>query len=401
MAIQTVCPDVFEVGASHPEREMFDAFMPIPMGTTYNSYLINGEKANCLIDPVDPEKLHVLLANLKEAGVETLDYVVCLHTEQDHSGTLPDLISRWPDIKIVAMKKVQELIGTHLHIPAERIQVMEEGESLDLGGKTLRFHAIPFAHWPDNTAAYLVEDDILFSSDLFGSHYASPEIFSTDSNDQRMAARQYYAEIMMPFRKQVARHVEWTKKLNPRHIAPSHGPIWYDTSKILQMYESWTSDEVKKKVVIGYVSMHGSVETMVEKYAVRLAQHGLSVVCRNIAAHPDSLTREVGNLAADMVDAAAVVIATPTVVVGPHPSAMYLAAVVNVLKPKSRYFQFLGSFGWASQAPQGIASALSNFRGEALEPINVKGLPTEDEIEAIQEAADKMAEKILADPLVK
>lgn len=401
MAIQTVCPNVFEVGASHPEREMFDAFMPIPMGTTYNSYLIVGEKANCLIDPVDPEKIHVLMANLEQAGVETLDYVVCLHTEQDHSGSLPDLMRRWPDIKIVATAKVTELIGTHLHIPAERINVVADGDELELGGKTLRFHPIPFAHWPDNTTAYLIEDDILFSSDLFGSHYASPEIFSTDSNDQRTAARQYYAEIMMPFRKQVGKHVEWTRKLNPRHIAPAHGPIWYETSKILEMYESWTADEVKKKVVIGYVSMHGSVEQLVEKYALRLAQHGVSVVCRNIASHPDSLTVEVGHLAADMVDAAAFVIASPTVIVGPHPSALYLAAVANTLKPKVRHFQYIGSYGWASQAPQVIASTVSALKADALEPINVKGLGTEEEIEKLLAAADEMAERLAADPLVK
>lgn len=401
MAVQTVCHNVLEVGASHPEREMFDAFMPIPMGTTYNSYLIIGEKANCLIDPVDPEKLHVLLDNLDQAGVENLDYIVCLHTEQDHSGTLPDLLKLWPDVKVVASKKVQELLNTHVHVPPERITVVKDDDRLELGGKTLRFHSIPFAHWPDNTMAYLEEDGILFSSDLFGSHYAAQEIFSTDSNDQRMAARQYYAEIMMPFRKQVAKHVAWVRELNPRHIAPAHGPIWYDPAKILQMYESWTSDEVRKKVVIGYVSMHGSVAAMVEKYALRLAQHGISVVTRNIAAHPDSLTVEVGHIAADAVDAAGLVIASPTVVVGPHPSALYLAAVTNVLKPKTRYAQFLGSYGWASQAPQTIASALSNFKGELLEPVNIKGLPTDEEMEAVLAAADTMADRILNDSLVK
>lgn len=401
MAIQTVCPNVLEVGASHPERKMFDAFMPIPMGTTYNSYLIIGEKENCLIDPVDPDKLNVLLENLELAGVEKLDNVICLHTEQDHSGTLPNLLKRWPDVKVYTSKKVAELIPTHLHVPADRLIVMNDGDTLELGGKTLRFRSIPFAHWPDNTTVYLIEDDILFSSDLFGSHYASPEIFSTDSNDQRTAARQYYAEIMMPFRKQVAKHVAWVRELNPRHIAPAHGPIWYDTSKILEMYESWVSDEVKKKVVIGYVSMHGSVEQLVEKYAIRLAQHGISVVCRNISAEPDSMTVEVGHLAADMVDAAALIIATPTVVVGPHPAALYLAAVASVLKPKVRYFQFIGSYGWASQAPKIVESSISTLKAEVLPAINVKGMGNDSEIEMLLAAADVMAEKLMEDPLVK
>lgn len=400
MSIQTICPNVFEVGASDPDRQMFDAFMPTPMGTTYNSYLIAGDQATCLIDPVDPVKTDVLMANLDEAGVEKLDYIVCLHTEQDHSGSLPDLLERWPDAIVIVNKKVQELLVTHIHIPAERTTVVAEGETLDLGGKTLQFHMIPFAHWPDNFTAYLQEDGVLFSSDLFGSHYASTEVFSTDSNNQRMAARQYYAEIMMPFRKQVAKHVAWTRALNPRHIAPSHGPIWYDTTKILNMYESWTSDNVKKKVIIGYVSMHGSVEAMVEKYALRLAQYGISVITRNIAASTDSLTTEVGHLASDMVDAAAIVIAASTVIVGPHPSALYLAAVVNLLKPKARYFQFLGSYGWASQAPQIVDGAMANFKGERLEAVNVMGLPNEADEAKILAAADELARRLTEDELV-
>ncbi len=401
MSIQTVAPHVFEVGASHPDREMFDAFMPTPMGTTYNSYLINGSKATALIDPVDPDKWHVLRQNLVDAGCEKLDYIICLHTEQDHAGTLPNLLELWPDAVVIVNKKVQELLETHLHVPASRTTVVAEGDTLDLGGKTLEFKMIPFAHWPDNYMAYLQEDQILFSSDLFGSHYASTEVFSTDSNDQRMAARQYYAEIMMPFRKQVAKHVAWVREKNPRHIAPAHGPVWYDTTKILKLYESWTSDEVKKKVVIGYVSMHGSVKEMVEKYALRLAQHGISVVTRDIAAHVDSLTTEVGHLASDMVDAAAIVIAAPTVIVGPHPSALYLSAVVNLLKPKAQYLQFLGSYGWASQAPQIVQSSVDSFKGEFMEPLNIKGLPNEEDIAKIEAAADALAEKMTANPLVK
>ncbi len=393
MSIQTVAPQVFEVGSSHPDREMFDAFMPTPMGTTYNSYLINGSKATCLIDPVDPDKWDVLRQNLADAGCEKLDYIVCLHTEQDHSGTLPQLLELWPEAVVIVNKKVQELMETHLHIPASRTTLVGEGDTLDLGGKTLEFKMIPFAHWPDNYMAYLREDGILFSS--------STEVFSTDSNDQRMAARQYYAEIMMPFRKQVAKHVAWVREKNPRHIAPAHGPVWYDTTKILKLYESWTSDDVKKKVVIGYVSMHGSVKIMVEKYALRLAQHGISVITRDIAAHVDSLTNEVGHLASDVVDAAAIVIAAPTVVVGPHPSALYLAAVVNLLKPKAQYIQFLGSYGWASQAPQIVARSIDSFKGEMLEPLNIKGMPNADDIAAIEARADELAAKLNENPLVK
>ena len=398
MALLKLADGVYEVGALDPERELFDAFMPTPMGTTYNSYIVRGEDKVALIDPVEQPFVGELFENLDELGVDRIDYLISLHTEQDHSGALWDILEAYPEAQVVATQQVQKLLDSHLHYPKEKVKVMKDGEALDLGGRHLRFHPIPFSHWPDNTTVYLEEEGILFSSDLYGSHYAIEGDYSANSLEQQAGLRQYYAEIMMPYRKQCARHVAWTRELNPKAIAPAHGPVWFNPDSILKLYEEWTSDAVKPKVILGFVSMHHSTRLMVERFAHRLAKNGLDVITRDIAAHVESLTEETGSLINESVDAAALVIAAPTVLVGPHPSAVYLAAVMNAMKPKVRYQLFMGSYGWSSKAAEAVEALTGDLKAERLEPLLVEGLPTEEDYDRIEAVADELAEKIKSIP---
>lgn len=398
MPLHKLADGVYEVGALDPERELFDSFMPTPMGTTYNSYIVRGEDKVALIDPVEQPFVDELFEHLDELGVDRIDYLISLHTEQDHAGSIWDILEAYPEAEVVATQQVQKLLETHLHFPKDKVMVMKDGDTLDLGGRTLRFHPIPFSHWPDNTTVYLEEEKILFSSDLFGTHYAKPGDNSANSLEQQEGLRSYYAEIMMPYRKQCARHVAWTRELAPRYIAPAHGPVWFNPEHVLQPYEAWTGDKVRRKVIIGYVSMHNSTRMMVEIFARRLALHGVDVITRDIAAHADSLTVETGVLVNESVDAAALVIAAPTVLIGPHPSAVYLAGVMNALKPKVRYQMFMGSYGWSSKAADTIVALTGDLKAERLDHLEVEGLPTEEDIERIHKRADELAEKILSIP---
>lgn len=398
MTVLSISDQVFEVGASHPERQLFDCLMPTPHGTTYNSYLIVGSEKTALIDAVDPEKTNVLLENLEAAGVTRLDYLINLHTEQDHSGSVEAVVQRYPEVELITNAKVKELMQTHLHVPGEKLRVVTENDQIELGGKTLSFMMIPFAHWPDNYMVYLKEDNLLFSSDLFGSHYSTPKAFSTSSAEQRLAAKTYYAEIMMPYRSHISKYVKRVRELAPRMIAPAHGPVWYDPEIILKRYERWVGDAVKNLVAIPYVSMHDSTKVMVERLTVKLSEQGLSVVCRNLGDEPDSLSLETGHFITDLVDAAAVVMATPTVIGGPHPNMAYAAIVANALRPKSKYYVMIGSYGWGSKAAEVMDSLTSNLKAERLDPIMVKGLPNEDDLARIDQLAIDLAEKIKAIP---
>lgn len=389
---------VYEVGAQDPERELFDAFMPLTDGTTYNSFIVRGDDKTALIDPVEQPFVDQLFDHLDDVGVEHIDYLIILHTEQDHAGSLYDVLDVYPDIQVVATPQVQKLLVTHLHYPADKVLVKKDGESLDLGGRTLTFHPIPFSHWPDNTTVYLEEEGILFSSDLYGTHYSQPGDYSVNSLEHQAGLRAYYAEIMMPYRKQCARHVKWTRELDPKIIAPAHGPVWFNPDIVLSRYEAWTGDQVKRKVVLGFISMHDSTRRMVEIFARRLARHNVDVITGDIGQHVESLSEITGMLAKEAVDAAALVIASPTVIVGPHPSSVYLAAVMNALKPKVRFQLYMGSYGWSSQAAKTIETLTAQLKAERLEPLLVEGLPNDEDVKAIEAKADELAEKILALP---
>ncbi len=402
MSLQVLAPNVFELGASHRDRPMFDALMPLEYGTSYNTYIVVGETHTALIDPVDPMKVDVLLRNLKEAGIEKVDYIINLHTEQDHAGSTPVIMKLYPEAQLVATKAVVDLMETHLHIPREQFRIMAAGETLDLGGRTLEFRPIPFAHWPDNTMVYLVEEGILFSSDLFGAHFAMEEnAYHTSSEVLAAATRAYYAEIMMPYNVQVTKYTMQTRELNPRIIAPAHGLIWYDPDFVLSLYETYTGERKRQNVIVGYVSMHDSTRVMVETLAIQLARRGVEYSVRNLVSKPADLMVETGHMSTELVDAAAMVIAGPTVLTGPHPAAAYAAVLFNALKPRVKYFGFMGSYGWGGKAAETIEALTSNLKAERLSPLMIKGLPTEADKEAIRAWADELADKVLAlpDPL--
>lgn len=398
MTVLPVAEHIYEVGAIHPDRELFDCLMPTPHGTTYNAYLIIGREKTALIDAADPAKTEILMNNLKDAGVEHLDYLITLHTEQDHSGSNQAVLNRYPMAQVVGNAKVRDMLATHLHYDPAKVLVVSEGDRLELGGKTLRFMMIPFAHWPDNTMAWLEEDRILFSSDLFGSHYATPKAFATSSAEQRLAAKSYYAEIMMPFRPQIAKYTARVRQLEPRLIAPAHGPIWYDPDMILGRYAKWTGNGVKRMVTIPYISMHDSTRTMVERLAVKLSARGLSIICRDLGNHPDSLTIETGHLMMDLVDAAALVMATPTVLGGPHPNMAYAALVTNAVRPKTRLMALIGSYGWATQVEKTMESLTGNLKAERLPSVLVQGLPRQDDLARLDALASELADRIHALP---
>ncbi len=382
------------VGVEHPDRELFDCLMPLPHGTTYNSYLLHGQDKTALIDAVDPDKVDVLMDNLSAAAVERIDYLVCLHTEQDHAGGISRVKERWPDLRIVATARVRDLLGPHLHIAAEDIDVVAEGDVLDLGGLTLRFYPIPSAHWPDNTMVYCQEERILFSSDLFGSHFAMQEEGDPDPEQVMHAARSYFSEIMMPFRTQITRYVARVRELDPLVIVPGHGPVWTDPDRVLSAYESWTAGQVLRKATIPFVSMHGSTRLMVEHLAQALTKLGIEALPHDLGAHPASLMLETGQMIYDLVDSAVMILATPTVLVGPHPAAVYAGVTATAMKPPARLFGIIGSFGWGSKAAETMATLTAGLKAERLEPLLVKGLPTEADLARIDAYAADIAARL-------
>ena len=387
MVSREIVKGIYWVGAFDFDRRIFDELIPLPEGTSYNSYLIRGSEKTALIDTVDPTKEFDLFSNLMRLGIDHIDYVIVNHAEQDHSGTLPMVLECFPEAVVVTNEKCKAFLISLLHLPENRVLVIGDKETISLGDRTLQFFLTPWTHWPETQITYLREDRILFPCDLFGSHIATSDLYVTDEAHIYRSAKRYYAEIMMPFRNSIKGYVEMVKKLPLEMIAPSHGPIYQRPGFILDAYADWVSDTVKNEVVIVWVSMHGSTQKMVDHLIGALISRGICVKPFNLI-HTD-----IGELAMSLVDTATVVIATPTVLFGPHPQVVYATYLANMLKPKMRFASVIGSYGWGGQATETIVKMLSHVKIELIEPVMVKGLPDESAFKALERLADTIAEK--------
>ena len=387
---------VVTLSVKHPERRLFDSLVYMPEGTSYNSYLIKGEKYNALVDCSDPDKEDEFMLNLSEADTAKIDYIILLHAEQDHSGSIHKVMNKYPDAKIISTEKVKQLMQVHFVLNDSDFVVMKQNEKLDLGGTTLEFYPIPFAHWPDNTMIHMMPDNILFSSDLFGSHNTTYLMAEDITPPLYKSARSYFSEIMMPFRKNIAKHVKTVREINPSIIATAHGPVWNSPDKIIDLYDKWTSDDVRPFVTIPYVSMHNSTRTAVEYFAERLRSNGLEVKVRDLADKPESLMIQTGELIYDIVDAAGVVFAFPTVLGGPHPVILYTAMTANAMAPKTPVLGMICSYAWASKATDTVNALTGSFKNERMNPLMIKGLPVGEDFKKLEEYADELSNLIFS-----
>lgn len=385
MKPRTICNNVQWVGAVDWNRRLFDSLIPLPDGTSYNAYLIQGSEKTALIDTVDPAMVDVLKRQL--AHVSRIDYIISQHAEQDHAGSIPVIMEMYPEAVVICSPKARELLMDHLEIPAERIQTVADNETLSLGDKTLQFIHIPWVHWPETMATYLPEDRILFTCDFLGSHIAMSGLYAGEDPYIIEAAKRYYAEIMMPFRKVIQKNLKKIRDLQFDLIAPSHGPIYDHPEHILAAYEAWVSDSVSNLVVIPYISMHGSTAIMVDYLVTALAEQGITVQKFELS------TTDIGKLAMALVDAATIVIGAPTVHVGPHPSVFSVTHLANALRPKLKYAAIIGSYGWSTKVVEQISGLIPHLNVEVLSTVLCKGVPKAATFAELDALADMIRDK--------
>jgi len=387
VTLKQMRPGIHMVGAIDWDRRLFDSLIPLPDGTSYNSYLVKGSEKTALIDTVDPAMEDVLLNNLEQLKTGHIDYVIANHAEQDHSGTIPTVLSKYPEAKVVCTAKCKGMVIDLLEVPAEKIITVEDRETISLGDRTLEFIHAPWVHWPETMLTYLKEEKILFSCDLFGSHLAASDLYVTDISALYESARRYFAEIMMPFRVQMRKNLNALEDYEIDVIAPSHGPVHDKPGFIRQAYHSWAFDDPKNIVVLAYVSMHGSTKEMVNYLVSALAEKGVTVK------QFDLTVTDIGKLAMSLVDAATVVIGTPTVLAGPHPNVAYAAMLANALRPDIRFLSIIGSYGWGGKAVEQLAGLVPNLKAEVLPPVLSKGFPGEADFQALDSLATTIAQK--------
>ena len=376
--------NIFEVGVIDWDRRLFDELIPLPEGTSYNSYIVKGSEKTALIDTVDPAATQSLIRHIIQTGIEKIDYIIAHHGEQDHSGSLPELLMLYPEAKVVVSDKCMKSLVDLLDLPEEKFLVVEDGGELALGDKHFKFVFTPWVHWPETFCSYLIEDRILFSCDFFGSHMACSDLFVRDKAHVYNSAKRYFAEIMMPFRTAIRNNIAKLSDYEIDIIAPSHGSLYDDPEFIIKAYKDWISDEVKNEVIVAYASMHGSTRKMTEHFVEALIGRGMTVKCY------DLVVSDLGEIAMSLVDAATVVIGSSTVLAGAHPVAASAAFIVNALRPKTKFVSIYGSYGWGGKVVEQLTGLLSNIKAEVLEPVLAKGTPSATDFEMLDELTDKI-----------
>ncbi|MCP4579711.1 MAG: FprA family A-type flavoprotein [Deltaproteobacteria bacterium] len=385
MKARKIKDHIYWMGSVDWDTRLFDSLIPLPDGTSYNAYLIEGSEKTVLLDSVEPPFAHELLSKLE--GVSKIDYVVSQHAEQDHSGMIPRVLEKYPDAKLISTPKAKGILIDLLQIPEESFITVKDGETLSLGDKTLKFIYTPWVHWPETMVTYLEEDKILFSCDFFGSHIATTDLFVTDEGRVYEAAKRYFAEIMMPFRAVIKKNLEKLAPYDIEMIAPGHGQIFPRPAFIMDAYRDWILGPPRNTVVLPFVTMHKSTKQMVDYLVSALVEKGVRVEQFNLT------VVDIGKLAMALVDAATIVVGTPTILAGPHPYAAYAAFLANALRPQTKFLSIIGSYGWGGKTVDVLAGMIPNLKVEVIDPVLCKGVPTEQVFKALDDLAAAISEK--------
>jgi len=346
-------------------------------GTTYNAFLIIDEKI-ALIDTVKAEFGDELLANISEIiDPKKIDIVISNHTEMDHSGSLPRVMHYIGEDKPLYCSKMgKKNLSAHFSQPWN-LHAVENGEELSLGARTLMFIETRMLHWPDSMFTYVKEDEILFSSDAFGQHYAGHEHYDDVLGDMAMfEAKKYYANILMLYAPQTLKLLENVSDsgLSFKMICPDHGVIWRSgIASIIDAYRRWSSHETDKKAVVVYDTMWKSTRKMAEAIADGISATGTKVSVIHIrSSHRSDIMTEV-------IDSRAVVVGSPTLNNCMFPTVADVLTYMKGLRPKNRIGAAFGSYGWSGEAVRQIIGELSAMGMDILDDgLKVKYVPGKD-----------------------
>ena len=337
-------PNVYSVGAIDWDRRMFDELIPLPDGTSYNAYLVKGSKKTALLDTVDPPKVSMLMEHLDELGIKKIDYVVAHHAEQDHSGSIPDVLKRYPQAKVLTNAKCKDFLIELLRLDESKFEMVADGQEISLGDKTLKFLITPWVHWPETMVTYLKEDEILFSCDFFGSHFAPPTLYVEDEGIAYEAAKRYFAEIMMPFQ-----DGDPKKHGKNRHICRSmlsrQATVCLSTSPPSYSMHIMTGAATASKMRCWcrITRCTAASEKWSDHFVDALIKRGITAKQFNMA------DTDLGKLATALVDAATIVLGCSQVLAGAHPNVAHAAFVANALRPKTKFVSIIGSTLWGGK----------------------------------------------------
>lgn len=390
-----IADNVYYVGVSNPTLRVFDIIMATEYGTTYNSYLVQGSEKTALIDGAHKGFENLFVENVEAiTDFKNIDYMVVNHTEPDHSGAIRLVIEHNPDIVVYGTAACLKNLDNIVRMPFNRVAV-KDGDTLELGGKTLTFCVSPNIHWPDTMMTYLAEDKILFSCDFLGAHYAEPTMYVHKAYKKDLYEKEfkvYYDAIMGPFAKFVLRALDRIKDLDIALVCPSHGPMIAgdDITVAMDTYRKWATPEEKtdKTVAIYYVSAYGYTRQMCQYLADKLSAKGIVVSAFDV------IKTDAAEIAAHLEDDC-LVFGSPTLNRAALKPVLDVISCIDAVSAAGRPYATLGCFGWSGEACAQLNDRCNSIKMKQVgESVRSQFTPTDEIYAQLDTLADQIAETI-------
>lgn len=399
--MKQISQGVYEVGALNPAMRVFDIVMTTDYGTSYNSYLVKGNEKTALIDVCHRSFFEPYLQNIREVcDPKSISYIVLNHNEPDHTGALAELLPELrEDVTIYTSQAGSIYIKGITNRADLDLHVVKDGETLDLGGKTLRFISAPFLHWPDSIFTYLPEDKVVFTCDFLGAHYAEPYTFDYNMaypEKYEKALHNYYDAIFGPFPKYVQAGLQKLDALDFDMVLPSHGPV-LTTGTMLETaiarYRTWSApvQREKKLAAIFYTSAYGNTRRLAVEVMQGIRESGKAVEVRlcDIIDYPMAEMRQLLN------ECDAFAIGTPTINRDAVPPVWELLAGMDAINSVKRPCAVFGSFGWSGEGCANVAARLQSLKCALVEePLRATFVPTQEDLEKAKALGNRLAEQL-------
>ncbi|WP_019133920.1 FprA family A-type flavoprotein [Kallipyga massiliensis] len=384
------------LGVNDRDTQLFENQWPLPYGVSYNAFLIKDEK-NCLMDTVKVTEVDQFLACLKD-GLDggDLDYIVVHHVEPDHSSALSIVRALYPKAKLVGNKKTFEFLKNFYQIDDEDQIVVDDGESLNLGKRTLTFYKTPMVHWPESMVSFIEEDGILFSQDIFGTYGALDGAIFDDEVSRRShyaeETARYYVNIVSKYNMMAGNALKKLGGLDIRMICPDHGPIWREKpADVLKLYQNLTEFKVESSITIVYGSMYGNTQAMAEIVARELAEEGIKDIKLFDVSKTDAST-----IQTECWKSRGIILGSCTYDKKLFPPMKHLVGLLDENKMKNHVLGIFGNYSWASGAMEDLqkfADAQKGYEVIDIQP-NIKSSANEEDQEALKEMARAVAKAV-------
>lgn len=384
-------PGIFWVGVNDRTTDLFEGLWPLPYGVSYNAYLVVGKRI-ALIDSAKSHYAEELLHNIAQVvDPARLDYLVVNHMEPDHSGALPRLRSVAPQAEILATPPAITMLASLYGLTA-RVREVGDGETLDLGGKTLVFHHIPFVHWPETMATYEATTRVLFSGDAFGGFRALDGALFADEVDFALYENEvlrYFSNIVGMQSQAVLRAIDKLQGLALEVIAPAHGLIWRtDPERIVKLYATWAKSEGQPGVALVFGSMYGETRRMAEAVAQGVHESGLPVSVLDASRiHVSFLIQEAWRFAG-------LILGSPTYDTGVLPPVEYLLRLLERKRLRNRVVGIFGSYGWRGGARAKLEEKVRELGWELVGSLEFLGAPTPEDLRRGRELGRAVAARV-------